>query len=77
MRKNKVLNFVGTFESEARKRGYRLCRILDEDSSYEAGNTREAFHFFKRGWEAAMREVESRPDPLSEALNSGDGVYRP
>lgn len=39
-----VLNFVGTFESEARKRGYRLCRILDEDSSYEAGNTREAFH---------------------------------
>lgn len=73
----KTLNFVGTFELEASRRGYRLCRILNEGSSYDAGNTREAFHFFKKGWEAAMREIESRPDPLSEALNSGNGVYRP
>lgn len=72
-----VLNFVGTFESEAKKRGYRLCRILDEDSSYESGNTREVFYFFKRGWEAAMKEAYNRPDPLDEAYNMGDGVYRP
>lgn len=73
----KVSNFVGVFEREAAKRGYRLCRILDYDSSYEAGNTREAFHFFKRGWEAAMDEINSQPDPLAEAFNSGDGTYRP
>lgn len=32
---------------------------------------------FKAGWQAAKEDERRKPDPLGEALNSGDGSYRP
>ena len=32
---------------------------------------------YEEGRKAAQRERATGPDPLSEALNSGDGSYRP